>query len=75
MIVDFSSSTIPPEDALVLVPDMSATCVPVPVVKISMKKGVALCVLFHYAFCKVIIIHKSQGVTIDYNSYRSRGGV
>ena len=74
MIVDFSSSTIPPEDALV--PDMSATatCVPVPVVKISMKKGVALCVLFHYAFCKVIIIHKSQGVTIDY-SYRSRGGV
>lgn len=25
--------------------------------------------------CKVIIIHKSQGVTIDYNSYRSRGGV
>mgnify|MGYP006114098851 CR=1 FL=1 len=58
MIVDFSSSTIPPEDALVLVPDMSATCVPVPVVKISMKKGVALCVLFHYAFVKLSLSTK-----------------
>ena len=58
MIVDFSSSTIPPEDALV--PDMSATatCVPVPVVKISMKKGVALCVLFHYAFVKLSLSTK-----------------
>jgi hypothetical protein len=62
VIVDFPQCTIPAGEALI--PGMSPTCVPIPVVTKRCKKTCCSIHALPLRCCVVLSVHKSQGITV-----------